>query len=75
MEKRYIIVWRRSPTARHLDVQLDTQGKIAVFSSSDSSGPVVSDENELLRYVNSNDSQIIQVEAHLAHKVLGWDVP
>lgn len=75
MSARYIVVWRRSPTARYLDVETDANGDIAVYSADDTQDPVVTDEEELVRYINSTDSHSIQVEVNLAHKILGWSIP
>lgn len=77
---QYILVWRRSPTSRYLDVQLSQDGgEIAVFTPDPDEGPllseIVSDEDTLIAYINSAETSITRVEAGLAHRVLGWTIP
>jgi hypothetical protein len=79
---RYIVVWRRSPTARFLDVQLDDASRqadypanIAVFTGEPENTPLISDEADLISYVNSTETDTRAVEADLAHRVLGWTIP
>lgn len=75
---RYIVVWRRSNASRYLDVQLDGDGKIAVFNEDDAAAsriPVITDEQELVEYVNGHETEVRRVEAGLAHRILGWDIP
>lgn len=74
---RYIVIWRRSPSARYLDVQLDKDDKIAVFDQDEAQGtpmPVITDEAELVAYVNGEDTETRRVSAELAHSVLGWSI-
>lgn len=71
---RYIVVWRRSPTSRFLDVQTSPDAdEIAVFT--DPEARVITDESELVEYVNGSDTETQRVEAGLAHRVLGWNIP
>lgn len=75
MPGTYIVIWRQSPTARFLDVQLDNESKIAVFSADETSFPIISSDAELIEYINSKETEKRQVDADLAHKVLGWEIP
>lgn len=79
---RYIVVWRRSATARFLDVQLssDPAGRdelppIAVMEGEPDNMPLIADEDELVAYVGGNEIEPRAVEADLAHRVLGWTIP
>lgn len=79
---RYIVVFRRSETARYLDVQLDQASPqadyppgIAVFEGEPKDMPFVDDESDLISYVNSGETEPRAVEADLAHRVLGWTIP
>lgn len=76
---RYILVWRRSPTSRYLDVQLSQDGtEIEVFTPDPDEGPfqheIISDEETLIKYINSAETGMTRVEAELAHRVLGWTI-
>jgi hypothetical protein len=75
MGERYIVVWRRSPTSRSLDVQLDRDNKIAAFSTNNTTNLIIRDEDKLIEFMNSKSTKPVQVEANLAHSVLGWDIP
>jgi hypothetical protein len=79
---RYIVVWRRSPTARYLDVQLaggingsEDNANIAVLEGEPQNMPLIRDEADLISYVNSTETEARAVEADLAHRVLGWSIP
>lgn len=73
---RYIIVWRRSTTARLLDVVTDPgSSSIAVFEGQpDESLPLITTEADLVSYVNGGETDRTAVEASLAHRILGWAV-
>lgn len=77
MPGRYICVWRRSATARYLDVQLEPGGsEIAVIEElPEGHPPVLDDEDDLIAYVGSNETESRFVDADLAHRVLGWTIP
>lgn len=75
---RYIVVWRRSASARFLDVQLadsEDPGSIAVLDGEPHDMPFIRDEADLISYVNSKETDARAVEAELAHRVLGWSIP
>lgn len=78
---RYIIISRRSPTARFLDVELQSQpdhssaARIAVFEGEPENLALIRDEADLISYVNSTETEARAVEADLAHRVLGWSIP
>lgn len=71
----FIVVWRRSATARYLDVQLDESNKIRVTEERDEATRLIETEQELIEFVGGTDLDTCQVEAELAHRVLGWDIP
>jgi hypothetical protein len=72
---RYIVVWRRSPTARYLDVQLDDTNNIRVTEDRDEATRLIETEQELVDFISGTDLDTCQVEAGLAHRVLGWSIP
>lgn len=76
---RYIVVWRRSPTSRYLDVQMTPDGaEIAVFTDGNENAtrmPVIEGEADLVSYINGTETDTKRVEADLAHRVLGWNIP
>lgn len=79
---RYIVVFRRSATARYLDVQLDDASRqadlpaeIAVFEGEPENMPLIREEADLISYVNGTETDPRAVEAELAHRVLGWSIP
>ncbi len=73
---RYIIVWRRSPSSRYLDVQLGGDDEtIAVFDGTPGDIPAIDSEDELVAYINDTNTEQRAVEADLAHRILGWSIP
>lgn len=72
---RYIVVWRRSATARYLDVQLDESNNIRVTEDRDEATRLIQTEQELIDFVGGTDLDTCQVEVDLAHRVLGWTIP
>lgn len=73
---RYIIVWRRNPRSRSIDVHVTGTGEIATFDSlPDNHYPVLDDEADLIEYVNSEETESRFVDADLAHRILGWTIP
>jgi hypothetical protein len=77
MPGRYIVVWRRSATARYLDVQVEPGGEtIAVIDELPADHePVIDEEDDLIAYIGSNETESRYVDADLAHRVLGWTIP
>lgn len=74
----YIVIWRRSASARFLDVQLGENDEIAVYQDDEAQAtptPVIVDEAELVAYINGTETETRRVDAGLAHRVLGWSIP
>lgn len=80
----YILISRSSPSARYLDVQTNPGdnegdpdiGKIMVYGElPPDHHPVLDEETDLLAYINSKETAPHMVEADLARRILGWNIP